>query len=351
MLRFWVSQANSTRGGKVSQQPLQPAPAVSACRRPAGGDRKAGGRHRGRTRIPDAARRHRVRQDLHHGQRDRAARAHGDGAGAEQDARGAALLRDARVLSGQRGRVLRFVLRLLPARSLCSVARPVHREGQLDQRAHRADAAVGDQVADGAARLRDRGHRQRDLRHRRSVRVPRHDPAPAHRREDRPARRAAAAGADAVRKKRTGLPARHLPRARRRDRRVPGRARRARHPHLAVRRRDRSAHAVRSAHRAHAARAFALHRLPVEPLCDAARDHPARDRGDQDRAGRAHRLLPEGGQAGRGAADRAAHALRPGDAERAGLLQGHRELFAPPVRPQAGRAAAHADRLPAATTR
>ena len=36
----------------------------------------------------------------------------------------------------------------------------VHREGQLDQRAHRADAAVGHQEPAGAARRGDRGHRR-----------------------------------------------------------------------------------------------------------------------------------------------------------------------------------------------
>ena len=40
-------------------------------------------------------------------------------------------------------------------------------------------------------------------------------------------------------------------------------------------------------------------------------------------------------EADRGAADRAAHALRPRDDDRDRLLQGHRELFAPPVGPQA----------------
>ncbi len=78
----------------------------------------------------------------------------------------------------------------------------------------------------------------------------------------------------------------------------------------------------------------ALHGLPVEPLRHAARDHAARDRGDQGRAARAARVLPEGRAAGRGAAHRAAHALRPRDAGRARLLQGHRELLAPPLGPQ-----------------
>jgi hypothetical protein len=53
-------------------------------------------------------------------------------------------------------------------------------------------------------------------------------------------------------------------------------------------------------------------------------------------------------QAGGGPAHRAAHPLRPGNAGGTGLLQGHRELLAAPVRAQSGGAAAHPDRLPAA---
>jgi excinuclease ABC subunit B len=52
-------------------------------------------------------------------------------------------IRVPRVLPAQRGRVFRQLLRLLPARGLRAAARPVHREGLVDQRAHRADAAVG----------------------------------------------------------------------------------------------------------------------------------------------------------------------------------------------------------------
>ena len=43
-------------------------------------------------------------------------------------------------------------------------------------------------------------------------------------------------------------------------------------------------------------------------------------------------FFQKAGHAGRGAAHRAAHALRPRDARRARLLQGHRELLAPPFR-------------------
>ena len=54
-------------------------------------------------------------------------------------------------------------------------------------------------------------------------------------------------------------------------------------------------------------------------------------------AARARRLLRQGRQARRGAARRAAHALRPGDAAGGGPLQGHRELHAAPLRRRAGR--------------
>ena len=111
--------------------------------------------------VPDAARRDRLRQDLHDGQHDRAARPPGHRVRAEQDARRAALLGVPRVLPAQCGRVLRFVLRLLPAGSVRAAARPVHREGLVDQRAHRADAAVGHQEPDGAARRGDRRRRCR----------------------------------------------------------------------------------------------------------------------------------------------------------------------------------------------
>ncbi len=84
------------------------------------------------------------------------------GAGAEQDPGRAALWRVQGVLPEQRGGVLRFLLRLLPARSLCAVLRHLHREGCLDQRPHRADASVGDQ---GAAGAQGRDHRHHGVVH------------------------------------------------------------------------------------------------------------------------------------------------------------------------------------------
>ena len=63
------------------------------------------------------------------------------------------------LLPEQRGRVLRLLLRLLPARGLRPADRHLHREGLLDQRGGRAAAALGDQLAADPAR-RDRGRRR-----------------------------------------------------------------------------------------------------------------------------------------------------------------------------------------------
>ncbi|CAA9395662.1 MAG: Excinuclease ABC subunit B, partial [uncultured Ramlibacter sp.] len=166
-------------------------------------------------------------------------------------------------------------------------------------------------------------------------------------RQDRPAGRDRAADSHAVQPQRAGLLARHLPRARRHHRRVPGGAQRTGGAAGAVRRRDRIAAAVRSAHRPHPAEGAAVHDLSVQPL-----RHPAREGGhgggvDQDRAGRAAEGAGGRRQAGGSPAAGAAHALRPGNAQRGRPLQGHRELHAAPVGRAAGSAAIHADRLPA----
>ncbi len=77
----------------------------------------------------------------------------------------------------------------------------------------------------------------------------------------------------------------------------------------------------------------------------------ARDRTDQGRTARAPGVVLRQQQTGRSAAAGTAHPLRSGNDGRTGFLQGHRKLFAPSVRAQAGRAAADADRLPAARMR
>ena len=56
---------------------------------------------------PGAARRYRVRQDVHHGQADREGAAPDFNPGTQQDVGGAALRRDEGVFPGQRRRVFR----------------------------------------------------------------------------------------------------------------------------------------------------------------------------------------------------------------------------------------------------
>ena len=97
--------------------------------------------------------RHRLRQDLHHGQGDRGGAEADADPGAQQDAGGAALRRDEELLPGQRGGILRQLLRLLPAGSLRPAHRHLHREGRADQRADRPHAPRRDA---GAARAQRR---------------------------------------------------------------------------------------------------------------------------------------------------------------------------------------------------
>ena len=131
--------------------------------RPAAGDRGTGERYPRCGRKPaGAARRHRLGQDLHHGQGHRGDAAPGADPRAEQDARRAALRRVQVVLSGQRGGVFRLVLRLLPAGGLRAPDGYLHREGILHQRADRPHAPLGDAGAPGARR---RHHRRLGFLH------------------------------------------------------------------------------------------------------------------------------------------------------------------------------------------
>ena len=78
--------------------------------RPAAGDQGAGRGREAPRPQPGAARRHRLGQDLHHGEGDRGDAAPGADPRAEQDARGAALRRVQELLSRQRGRVFRLAI-------------------------------------------------------------------------------------------------------------------------------------------------------------------------------------------------------------------------------------------------
>ncbi len=95
------------------------------------------GLRRGKS-ATDAHGRHRLGQDLHHGQRDRPARKARAGHVAQQDPRRAALRRVQGVLPAQRGPLLRQLLRLLSARGVYPPARHLHRERCRDQRGDRA---------------------------------------------------------------------------------------------------------------------------------------------------------------------------------------------------------------------
>jgi excinuclease ABC subunit B len=125
----------------------------------------------------------------------------------------------------------------------------VHREGLVDQRGHRAAAAAGDLVADGA---RGRDHRRVRLVHLRPGRPAEYRELmltlevgqQIERREILQALVASSTRAT------TPLRARHLPRARRHGRGLPG-LRGAGGPHRAVGRRDRADHALRPADRRH----------------------------------------------------------------------------------------------------
>ena len=221
---------------------------VQADRRPATGDRRALGLDPRRRALPDAARRDRNRQDGDDGLDHREGRPPGARDRPQQDARRPALQRVPRVLPVERGRVLRLLLRLLPARGVRPSGRPLHREGLLAERRHRPAAARGDLVAALAP-----GHDHRrlgvcDLRPRlaRGVRAARR---PAHgRRGDRPRPDAAQADRHPVRAQRHGARPRPLPGQRRRDRGAAG-VLRVGVPDLAVRRRGRDDHAFRPADR------------------------------------------------------------------------------------------------------
>ena len=190
--------------------------------RPAEGDRRSGRRRAPQRPHPGAARRHRLRQDLHHGEGDRGDAAPGPDPGAEQDAGGAALRRVQEFLSRQRRRIFRLVLRLLPAGSLHPAHRHLYREGFLDQRTDRPHAPFGDARA---ARTRRRRHRRFGVVHLR-YRLGRdlfgNDVRDQARREAEPASTARRPGRAAIQAHRRRFLSRLVPGARRRHRDFSG---------------------------------------------------------------------------------------------------------------------------------
>ena len=256
-----------------------------------------------------------------------------------------ALRRVQKLLPRQRGRVFRLVLRLLPAGSLHPAHRHLHREGFLDQRADRPHAPFGDARA---ARTRRRHHRRLGvvhLRHRLGRDLFGDDLHDQEGREDQPAPDDRRPGRHAIQAHLGRLLARHLPRARRRRRHLPGALRGPRLAGQPVRRRGRIDPRVRSAHRPEDRRAGVREDLRQLALRHAAADADPGDLGHQGRAEVAARRVAQLRPPARSAAARAAHAVRPGDDGGDRRLRRHRELFALSHRPQAGRAAADAVRI------
>ncbi len=203
--------------------------------------------------LPDASRRHGLRQDLHHGQRHPEGEEAHAGHRPQQDAGRAALQRVPRVPAGQRGGVLRQLLRLLPARGVRRGAGPLHREGLVHQRRDRPPAPRGHHVAVPAPRRRHRRQRELHLRPGLARGLPREDGPPAGRPDRRARRHAAQARRHPVRAQRLRARARQVPRARRLRGDL---ARRAghRHPRAAVGRRGRADRQLRPGRAARSSR-------------------------------------------------------------------------------------------------
>ena len=261
-------------------------------RRPAEGDRAARRVASRRQPRSDASRRDRDREDGDDGLGDGGAQAPGARDRPQQDARRAALQRVPGVLPRERGRVLRLLLRLLPAGGVRPAGRPLHREGLLAERRHRAPAARRDELAPDAARRGGRRQRVVHLRPRLTGGVARARPDPRGRRGARPRRAAPDADRLAVRPERHGARARPLPGARRHRRGAAG-ERRDRVPDLDVRRRGGADLALRPAHRrgaleARQPRDLARDRVRHVEAHGRARDRrdPARARGSRSRASR-----------------------------------------------------------------
>ena len=271
----------------VEVRPLQAGHRFRAARRPGARHRRARRRAEPRRQVPGAARRHRLGQDVHDGAVHRAREPPDAGHGAQQDAGGPALPGVPALLPRERRRVLRQLLRLLPARGLRPDHRLVHREGSDDQRRDRPHAPVGDAVA---VRAPGRHHRRERLMHLRpglAGGLLRDDAAARARPAHRPRADPAEAGRDPVRAERPRLRPRRLPRPRRHRRglpvvRGPGAA------HRAVRRRGRRADLVRSADRQDDPPARQGRDLPEDPLRHVARPDQA---GGRDHQGGA-RLVP-----------------------------------------------------------
>ena len=341
-----LDAASPAAPGEIRRRPaVRDQIRIRAEGRPAHRDRGTGRGHPAQRPHPGAARRHRLGQDLHHGQGDRGHAAPGPDPGAEQDAGGAALRRVQELLPRQRGRVFRQLLRLLPAGSLCPAHRHLYREGFLDQRADRPHAPFGDAGALGARRRHHRRLGVVHLRYRLGRDLHRDDVRAEEGRAHRPAAADRRSGGAAIQAHPGRFHPRHLSRARRHHRHLPGALRRPRLARQSVRRRGGEYRGVRSAHRPQAGRARIHQDLCQFALCDAAADAAAGDQVDQERTEVAARPAQQPGPPAGSAAAGAAHHLRSRNDGGHRKLRRHRELFALSHRPPPRRAAADPVRI------
>ena len=181
---------------------------------PAAIERLSAGLANGRP-PPDAARGDRHGQDRHARLDDRQPQQADAGPGPQQDARRPAVRRVPRVLPRERGRVLRQLLRLLPARGVPAPERHLHREGLVAQRRDRPAPACRDARPVRASRRHHRRLGVVHLRPGRPGRLRRDGAQAAHRRPVPARRRPAPPGRPPVPAQRRRARPRPLPRPRR----------------------------------------------------------------------------------------------------------------------------------------
>ena len=266
--------------------------------RPADGDRRPGRRRAAQRPHPGAARRHRLGQDLHHGQGDRGDAAPGADPGAEQDAGGAALRRvQERSFPTTPSSISSsyydyYQPEAYIPRTDTYIEKDSSINEQIDRMRHSATRALleRDDVIIVASVSCIYGIGSVETYSAMTFSIKRGDaaqPAPAARRP----------GGAAIQAHRRRFLSRLVPRARRRHRDFPGALRGSRLAGVAVRRRGGSDPRIRSAHRAKDRRAGIRQDLRQLALRDAAADAVAGDLRHQARIARAARTssTPPGG--------------------------------------------------------
>ena len=245
------------------------------------------------------------------------------------------------LLPRQRGRVLRLVLRLLPARGVHPADRHLHREGLLDQRGGRAAAPLGhEQPAHPprraswwppCPRIYGLGTPQEYVD--RMVRA-------ARRGGVRPRRSCCGAFVDIQYTRNDIAFTRGTFRVRGRHRRGFPVVRGARGAHRVVRRRDRAAHDAAPAHRRDPhARTDEMYVFPATHYVAGPERMERAIGGDRGRARGAAGRAGASGQAARGPAAAHAHDVRHRDDAPGRLVRRHRELLAAHRRSRAGQPA------------